>query len=201
MNAEQMKILEMIANRIITAEEGEALLSSMGHAAEAPIEEPVVASGTRWSPENLEIESGSTSTKPAWSRFWAIPVASGAVMASLGSGYTVLAVIGLISRWWMFLTLPGMILGLLIFLFGWLMRTGPWLRIHVRDQEHNIHLSLPVPTYWLIELVSLARNFFPPLREWVSDDLLLMLVENSDEGLFNLEVEENSGEYVRISYG
>jgi hypothetical protein len=194
MNAERMKILEMIANRIITAEEGDVLLSSMqpDETLEAETDPPPV--------EIIETPPEPV-TNPDWACFWVFPVAVGAVIAALGSGYSVLAIIGQSGWGWLFLTLPAMLLGLLIFVIGWLMRTGPWLRIHVQNQEHNIHLNLPVPTYWLIELVKLAQPFIPQLREWVSDDLLLMLVESSDTGLFNVEVAEKTGEYVRISYG
>jgi hypothetical protein len=197
MHIEQMKILEMIAQGIISAEEGEALLDSIPLETEAAEDsEP----GTSSRPEILGLERDS-STPPAWAQFWPIPVATGAIIASLGSGYSVLAVIGILSRWWLLLTVPGLAIGLLIFLTGWLMRTGPWLRIHVKDQANNIRLSLPVPTYWLIELVKLTQHFVPSLREWISDDLLIMLVESSEEGLFKIEVEEETGQYVRISYG
>ena len=197
MHAEQMKILEMIAQGVITAEEGEALLDSIPPEV-APVEDPESRTSSR--PEILGLERDSASP-PAWAQFWPIPVATGAIIASLGSGYSVLAITGILSRWWLLLTVPGLAIGLLIFLTGWLMRTGPWLRIHVKDEENNIRLSLPVPTYWLIELVKLAQHFVPSLREWISDDLLIMLVESSDEGLFNIEVEEDTGQYVRISYG
>lgn len=188
---ETLKILELIAGGVITAEEGATLLDALDSSPQAEL--PALAPAP--APPPLP------PPKPAWARFWLYPVVAGLLLASLGIGYSALAVNGSIGWGWLFLSLPALALGSIIFLAGWFTRRSNWLHLRVKDGTDNINFSLPLPPALIGWSLKLARPFVPQLADFSADELLEALAETSPEGVFHVEVEEAGGEHVQIYYG
>jgi hypothetical protein len=203
MSQEQIKVLQMIAEGIISAEEGERLLRVL----EAT--DDVESGPNLMVPSDTEPEVGEPvpepttpqPTKPHWARFWLYPTVIGGVLALLGLRYTILAAGDTISGWWLLLTLPGLILGLLLFLLGWLIRYSYWLHLRIKDENTNIKISLPLPLSWIRWGIKIARPFVPKLAEVATDDVLDVMAETLLEDSFSVEVQEVDGEHVQIYYG
>jgi hypothetical protein len=202
MGEEQLKVLQMIADGIISAEEGERLLQVLEVASGV---EPEVDLEFSPNPEaridQVAPKPVSLPPKPDWSKFWFYPTVIGGALILLGLGYTVLAVGGPISGWWLLLTLPSLVLGTVSFLLGWLIRSSCWLHVRIKDEQTNFKICLPLPLSWIAWGIKIARPFAPKLTEVVTDDLLETLAKTSSEGIFRVEVEEATGEYVQIYYG
>lgn len=114
---------------------------------------------------------------------------------------SILIVAGFVSYRWLFLILPGLVLGLIFLGLGWLTHHSRWLHLRVRAEDTNIKLSLPLPFGWLAWGVKVARLFVPKLRKFVTDDVLVALGGAMSEGAFCLAVDEAGGEQVQIYYG
>lgn len=210
MDEEHLKILQLIADGVITAEEGAELLSNLepGSPAGFPTGSPIEVEtdsdpgGLALVPDEVEMSPPVVRpSKPFWARYWMYPLGVGVFLGTLSFAYTLLVIIGQIGWGWIFLTLPALFLGLILCVLGWLIRTSAWLHIRVKDAGTNINISLPLPLGWIAWLVKVARPFVPQLQELAVDDLLEMLAETGTEELLNIEVQEESGEYVQLYYG
>jgi hypothetical protein len=207
MDEERLKILQLIADGTITAEEGAALLDSLEAASDEETETNVEADTVVLVPKTGEILSppipllDQSPPRPGWAKYWFYVLGLGAFLASLGFSYTVLIVAGQVYWVWIFLTLPALFSGGLLCLCGWLIRTSAWLHIQVENEGARLNLSLPLPLGWIAWLVRIARPFVPQLRELAADDLLETLVASATEEGFNIEVQEENGEHVLLYYG
>lgn len=207
MDEERLKILQLIAGGIITAEEGAALLDSLESTSDEDTEANIEAGTVVLVPKTSEILPPPVSLldqalpRPGWSEYWFYALGLGAFLASLGFSYTVLIVAGQVYWAWIFLALPALFLGGLLCLCGWLIRTSAWLHIQIKNEGTRFNLSLPLPLGWVAWLVRIARPFAPQLRELAADDLLETLVASATEEGFNIEVQEESGEHVLLYYG
>jgi hypothetical protein len=125
----------------------------------------------------------------------------GGVLALLGLGYTILAAGDTISGWWLLLTLPALILGLLLFILGWLIRYSCWLHLRIKDENTDIKISLPLPLSWIRWGIKIARPFVPKLAQVATDDVLAVMAETLLTDSFSVEVQEAGGEHVQVYYG
>lgn len=207
MDEERLKILQLIADGTITAEEGAALLDSLESVSAEDTEANIETVPVVLVPQTSEILSppvrlqDQSPPRPGWAKYWFYALGLGAFLASLGFSFTVLIVAGQVYWAWIFLTLSALFLGGLLCLCGWLIRTSAWLHIRIENEGTSFNLSLPLPLGWIAWLVRIARPFVPQLRELAADDLLETLVASATEEGFNIEVQEESGEHVLLYYG
>lgn len=188
MNEAQLKILQLVADHTITAAEAELLLDAMEDPAEAAP-----------APEAAEI-TPTPPDKPKWAAHWLIPFTSGLLLASAGFGYTAMAVLGLIDRLWLFLTVFVWLMGCILIILAWFSQSSKWLHIKVKNERERINISLPLPPSWIAWGLKLARPFIPASNQDVINGIFEIPAEELWADGFWVEVDELNGEQVKIIY-
>ena len=189
MDNDRLKVLELISNGTISAEEGMTLLDAL---------EPVVEEEA--SLVNATMEPLPTG-KPTWAEYWPYLLGIGGAIAGSGLMTTLFIFAGRIHWGWSIITIPMFSLGFILAVFAWLMHTSAWIHIRVKDDDTNINIRLPLPLHWVARIIWFIRPFIPELREKITDDILELLATSLvDEG-FHIEVQEDDGERVLVSYG
>ena len=188
MNQEERRVLQMISEGVISADEGEQLLEAMGGGDDAqrqtfpPDADPVVFP-----------------PPPAWASQWLAIVLVGTVLLFMGLGFSFLVIGGTISAWWLLLTLPSLLVGSLVVLLGYFCSSQRWLHMHIDSDDAKFKFSLPLPFSWITGIFRFARLFEPRLAV-ITDDVLDELTYAA-EGYFYVEVDEaDKGDYVQIYY-
>jgi hypothetical protein len=200
MSEERTKILQMVADGKLTAEQAAQLLAAIdagqGDQAESPgADAPRV--------DTLSSESPMT---PYFGSLWLIPMYIGLVLfvcgalavfpLYAGSGSWLLAVCG----WPIFLA------GLLTMLAAYFSRRSRWVHVRVTNidgSQRNVRFSFPLPlglTAWVLRLVS---HFVPKLKDTGVDEVITALNEGvtRDQPLL-VDVQEGSdGERVQVYIG
>lgn len=191
MNQAQLKVLQLVADHTITAAEAETLLDAMEDPAEAaPAPEPAqIIPAAPPSPD-----------KPGWAAHWLFPLVSGLVLASVGFGYTVMAVLGLISWLWLFLTVFVWLVGCVLIVLAWFSQSSKWLHIKVKNERERINISLPLPPGLIGWALKIARPFIPNANQDIISDVFETPVEELWADGFWVEVDEVNGEQVKIIY-
>jgi hypothetical protein len=197
MDSAYLKVLQMIQDGTISAEEGAKLLDALGQGPQ-PADQPAG--------ETLPHESAATIAPvgpPSWARWaWVYPLAAGLGLLAIAGIFT-----GLVMRdgrqlGWLACTLPPMILGALVMALAWWSRSARWLHVRVRDGEKRINISLPLPLRLAAWGVRMARPWVPQLQDTAVDELILSLAEaDSQEGILAVEVNEGADEQVRVYLG
>jgi hypothetical protein len=193
-----LKILQMIQDGTISAEEGAKLLDALGGQESEPADQPAGEASRA---------EGVTATAPvgppSWARWaWVYPSAAGLGLLAIAGVFT-----GLVMRdgrqlGWLACTLPPMILGALVMALAWWSRSARWLHVRVRDGERHINISLPLPLRLAAWGMRMARPWVPQLQDTAVDELILSLAEvDSREGILAVEVNEGADEQVRVYLG
>jgi hypothetical protein len=192
-----LKVLQMIQDGTISAEEGARLLDALG-------QEPQSANqptGETSSDEDAAV--AAPVGPPSWARWaWVYPLAAGLGLLAVAGVFT-----GLVMRdgrqlGWLVCTLPPMVLGALVMALAWWSRSARWLHVRVRDGEKRINVSLPLPLRLAAWGVRLARPWVPQLQDTAVDELILSLAETDiQEGILAVEVNEGVDEQVRVYLG
>jgi len=204
MGEAEERILQMLENGSITAEEAEKLLSALG--AESSVVESEVKPAT-----TLDLP-GETSynPSPALTRFrhyWRIPfiVALGSLILSF-VGLTLMyqsasqvAFLGFLCVWSIF------VIALLATTFLLLVRNAPWLHLRVKEKEgRRIAISLPLPMRLGEWGINIAKNFVPagqrPNLEMAAD-FMSELSRNPDQEPFVVDIDDEDGDQVQIFIG
>lgn len=188
MNEAELKVLQLVADHTITAAEAETLLDAMEVPAEA---DPA--------PEPAQTISAAPD-KPKWAAHWLIPLISGLVLASAGFGYTVIAGLGLISRFWLFLTVLVWLVGCILIILAWFSQSSKWLHIKVKNERERINISLPLPPGLIGWALKIARPFIPNTNQAIISDVFETPAEELWADGFWVEVDEVNGEQVKIIY-
>jgi len=189
MNQEERRVLQLISEGLISADEGEQLLEAMGvgddvqlQMSSPPAGDPVVFP-----------------PPPAWASQWLAIVLVGTVLLFMGLGFSFLVIGGTISAWWLLLTLPVLLIGALVVLLGYFSSSQRWLHLHVDSGDTKFKFSLPLPFSWITGLIRFARLFESRLA--VITDEVLDELTYAAEGYFYVEVDEaEKGDYVQIYY-
>ena len=192
-----LKILQMIQDGTISAEEGARLLDALGQG-------PQLAD--RSAGEVMPNEGAAATApvgRPSWARWaWVYPLAAGLGLLAIAGIFT-----GLVMRdgrqlGWLACTLPPMVLGALVMALAWWSRDARWLHVRVRDGVKRINISLPLPLRLAAWGVRMARPWVPQLQDTAVDELILSLAEaDSREGILAVEVNEGADEQVRVYLG
>jgi hypothetical protein len=197
MDSAYLKVLQMIQDGTISAEEGAKLLDALGHGPQ-PADQPAGET----SPHESAAATAPVGA-PSWARWaWVYPLAAGLGLLAIAGIFT-----GLVMRdgrqlGWLACTLPPMVLGALVMALAWWSRSARWLHVRVRDGEKRINISLPLPLRLAAWGVRIARPWVPQLQGTAVDELILSLAEaDSQEGILAVEVNEGADEQVRVYLG
>jgi hypothetical protein len=200
MDEPHLKILHMIQEGIISAEEGEKLLDALdwGVELDGRGENGILGEAPAMVKATETIPAGP----PAWVEWaWIYLLAGGILILGLAVIFTALLVQGGVHPVWLAFTLPLMVFGALVAGVAWWSRTARWLRVRVRDADTRISFSLPLPLRPVAWLVRAARPWVPQLQDTPIDELILLLSETEGEGILAVEVNEDEGEEVSVYFG
>ncbi len=200
MDEAHVKILQMLQDGIISAEEAERLLSALD--GETDLGDGPEA--TTFTEQPLHDGVGSPRGGPPlwWRRVWVYVLAGGLLLATLAVVFTVPIAQGRRHAGWLACTVPLLIFGALAAGLTWWSRTARWLHVRVREEEQRISISLPLPLRTAAWALRLARPWAPQLKDTAVDELILSLAEaDVEEEILIVEVDEGEGEQVEVRIG
>lgn len=201
MDPAQLKILQMLQDGVLSAEEAERLLQVLDGEAR-PNPTPSLGGDVR---STVPIAGPSPAGGPPlwWHRIWPYVVALGAILAGLSIFLMVPIAQGLRHPAWLALTVPLLLFGTLLATLAWWSRSAQWLHVRVRGADQSIHISLPLPLRMAGWLLRMARPWVPQLRDTAVDEVILALAREGGEGeLLVVDVDDqDSGEKVHVSIG
>ncbi len=195
MSEERAKILQMVADGKISAEQAARLLSALG----GEIDGERDSSGR-------DTVAPETEPSPHFGNLWLIPMYAGLVLFVCGA----LAVFPLYadSGSWLLVVCgwPAFIIGLLAMLAAWLARRWRWIHIRITNLDgsrRNVKLSFPLPlglTAWALKI---ASRFVPKLKDTGADEVVVALNEGltHDQPLYIDVQEGDDGERVQVYIG
>jgi len=215
MSEERMKILEMIDQGVISAEEGYALLQALDEDDQLPDD------GMEIDPFSEDDDLGLIHTTEdheppqppdpedmeKWKRWWFIPVWIGAGITVIGGALMLWAWRASGFGFWFACTWFPFLIGVMILALGWGSQKSPWLhvRVHQKNGEspERVAISLPIPirlTAWLLRTFG---HFIPNMDATGLDEVILALADTKDgDGPFFVDVDEGEdGEKVQVFIG
>lgn len=194
MSEERAKILQMVADGKINADEASRLLAALG---DSTPEDDAAASES--------VEQDMAANLPHFGSLWVIPMYAGLVLFVCGalaifplaeSGSWLLAACG-----W-----PIFLLGLLAMIVAWSSRGSRWVHIRVTNIDspvRNVKLSFPLPLRLTAWALKLGSRFAPGLKRTGVDEVILALNEGiqGDQPLYVDVQQGEGGERVQVYIG
>jgi hypothetical protein len=198
---EQRKVLQMVENGKVTAEEAAVLMQALDESAEGET-------------ESIEIESGSRSAgadaadfdqvrERAWN-FAAIPLWVGVIFTVLSSWgmFAILRDAGL-NFWFFFMSIP-LALGVLLIVVGAGDGSARWLYVDVdrsnrADWPKNITIALPLPLGLASWFLKNFGMYIEGLKQTTIDEMIMAVSEIKlvTEPLV-VNVDDHAGERVQV---
>lgn len=194
MSEERAKILQMLADGKISAEQAAQLLSALNAENDSPLDATPAADATPPGP------------MPYFGSLWLIPMYAGLALFVCGalaafplyaaSGGWALAVCG-----W-----PIFLIGLLTMIAAWLSRQSRWIHIRITridGARRNLRFSFPIPLRLSAWALSIGSCFIPRLRRSGVDEMIAALNEglSGDQPLYVDVQEGEEGERVQVYIG
>lgn len=189
MQAERLRILNLLAAGRLTVEQAERLLQALHRRADETSPPPAPTMPER--PYRLE----------RMRRFWLLPILLGGGLATVaGFGFPGSGVGALVC-----VRLPAFALGVLLGLFGLGLRASTWVHVRVHQPEgewpRHITVLLPLPLSTLIALVRLF-GWLLPLEAPAVEALLRVLGDLRKDGTpLRVEVQDADGDLVEVFVG
>ncbi|NDJ75373.1 MAG: hypothetical protein GYB65_03865 [Chloroflexi bacterium] len=188
MDNERSKILQMVQDGTITAEEGSDLLAAFPTDESEPVERAIDSAPT------------TPSDTRQFPRPWQWPLGIGLTLAGVGNFLRK-------DSGWLGKPLGWLMMGAggLTAIVGWQSRHTPWVHVRIEEKDgHRIALSLPLP----LGLAQWGLNF---ARQYVDEEtaehldiaaglLEVLLSSPSDEPL-SVEVDDDDGDHIRVFIG
>ena len=201
MSEERAKILQMVADGNITAEQASQLLAALdddglGVQGELPAGEPVGAGLAHALPPPM----------PHFGNLWLIPMYVGLALFVCGA-LAVFPLYAASGSWlWLLCGWPIFLIGLLTMLAGWLVRKSRWIHIRITNVDgsrRNIKLSFPLPLRLTAWTLKVASRFSSKLKETGVDEIIVALNEGlkSDQPLVVDVQDDDDGERVQVYIG
>lgn len=192
MAEEHLRILKMVEDGTIGADEAASLLEALDSGGAEEGEEGAVSSPDR----------GTHPEK--WTRFWIYPLMAGGAVLILGSLMMGLVYATDAARGWRVCGWLPMILGLVVMLLAWWTRRAKWLHLRISEEgRRKIAISFPLPLTLAAWGLRVAQPFVPQLKETGVDDLIIALRDGAirDEPLFVDVQDDQDGERVQVYIG
>ena len=208
---ERKKILQMVADGKISAEEAATLMRTLDESAEEEIE--VIEAGTApfgesgFSSEPSDAPEFENVRKRAM-RFAAIPLWVGVI-------FTVLSAWGMYSAqqnnglnfWFFCLTVP-LLFGILLITLGAKGKSSRWIYLNVdrtyqNEWPRNITLALPLPLGWVSWFLKNFGTHIEGLKRTTVDEVIMAIsmAKSMTEPLIINVHDDNSGDRVQVFIG
>jgi len=214
-NQAERKVLDMVEQGQISAEEGLRLINAMDGQSEKPSESTdyEASSADR---ELVEINTEEAASRPQipqeeldrmkhLKRWWILPFAIGLLITTLGAiwmymGYTAKGFgFGFWLAWIPFL------LGILITAVSYQSSHGVWLHVRIKqkpgESPQRIVISLPIPLGLTRWVVTTFGDRIPGLKDQPVSEYSEILKSISPEDPFYVHVDEGNGEEVEVFIG
>jgi polyhydroxyalkanoate synthesis regulator phasin len=214
-NQAERKVLDMVEQGQISAEEGLRLINAMDGQSEQPSESTdyEASSADR---ELVEINTEEAASRPQipqeeldrvkhLKRWWVLPFAIGLLITTLGAiwmymGYTAKGFgFGFWLAWIPFL------LGILITAVSYQSSHGVWLHVRIKqkpgESPQRIVISLPIPLGLTRWVVTTFGDRIPGLKDQPVSEYSEILKSISPEDPFYVHVDEGNGEEVEVFIG
>jgi polyhydroxyalkanoate synthesis regulator phasin len=214
-NQAERKVLDMVEQGQISAEEGLRLINAMDGQSEQPSESTdyEASSADR---ELVEIKAEEAASRPQipqeeldrmkhLKRWWILPFAIGLLITTLGAiwmymGYTAKGFgFGFWLAWIPFL------LGILITAVSYQSSHGVWLHVRIKqkpgESPQRIVISLPIPLGLTRWVVTTFGDRIPGLKDQPVSEYSEILKSISPEDPFYVHVDEGNGEEVEVFIG
>lgn len=220
---ERKKILQMIQEGRITAEEGARLFKLLEEGPEDDGEVPAsgemgMESGTDAGVSRAAAQAGQEPFHEPnadrsgevrsryWQRWWLIPMWVGIGITVLGAGLMYWAMQAAGTGLWFVCAWVPFLLGVAVMLLAWSSRSARWLHLRVHERREGrsqrIALSFPIPlrlTAWFLRTFG---KWIPNLEQTGIDEIVKALEDDtSPDAPVNIEVDEGKGERVQIYIG
>ena len=195
---ERAKILQMVADGKINADEASRLLAALGGVEDDPSNPAMAGSGD--SPGSSPIDM------PRFGNLWLIPLYAGLALFVCGAlaVYPLYAESGswlLVACGW-----PLFVIGLLTMLAAWLARKSRWIHIRISNVDgsrRNLKLSFPLPLRLSAWALKIASRWAPKMKDTGIDEVLVALNEglSGDQPLVVDVQQGDDGERVQVYIG
>ncbi|MDF1520975.1 MAG: hypothetical protein RQ728_09415 [Brevefilum sp.] len=214
-NQAERKVLDMVEQGQISAEEGLRLINAMGGQSEQPSESTDYEASSA-DQELIEIKAEEAAVRPQipqeeldrmkhLKRWWVLPFAIGLVITTLGTiwmymGYTAKGFgFGFWLAWIPFL------LGIFITAVSYQSSHGVWLHVRIKQKSgespQRIVISLPIPLSLTRWVVTTFGDRIPGLKDQPVSEYSEILKGISPEDPFYVHVDEGNGEEVEVFIG
>jgi len=208
-NEERMKILELIEQEAITAEEGLHLLNVFTKT-QLDTDRLPHETGAR---EDTLTEKTESHIDPSylsqdinkWKRWWIVPFGIGIAISLIGG----LLAFGVWNAhgfgFWFVLTWIPLLSGLVLMGFAWVSRKSPWLhvRVYQKSKPSRIAISLPLPLRFSSWFLRTFGHFIPGIDTISFNEIIMYLNDTSKNQtpLFVNVQDEEDGEHVQVYIG
>ena len=206
-SSEQSKVLKMIEDGKISAEEGLRLMQVLGEEKAKPAKEPTPLKSSKTPPPDpvADADPAIAETASKARGLWMIPLWIGVGITILGGWVMYLNIHPTaISAWFYCLGFPIFLLGVAITALGWSSRTARWLFVRIEQPPgefpRRIVIGFPLPlrlTSWFLRTFG---HHIPELRN-VPISEMIDAVEVSEEPLIVNVNEGEDGEKVQVFIG
>jgi hypothetical protein len=214
-NQAERKVLDMVEQGQISAEEGLRLINAMGGQGEKPLES-TDSEASSADQKLIEIKAEEAAARPQipqeeldrmkhLKRWWILPFAIGLLITTLGAiwmymGYTAKGFgFGFWLAWIPFL------LGILITAVSYQSSHGVWLHVRIKqkpgESPQRIVISLPIPLGLTRWVVTTFGDRIPGLKDQPVSEYSEILKSISPEDPFYVHVDEGNGEEVEVFIG
>jgi len=214
-NQAERKVLDMVEQGQISAEEGLRLINAMGGQGEKPLES-TDSEASSADQKLIEIKAEEAAARPQipqeeldrmkhLKRWWVLPFAVGLVITTLGAiwmymGYTAKGFgFGFWLAWTPFL------LGIFITAVSYQSSHGVWLHVRIKqkpgESPQRIVISLPIPLSLTRWVISTFGDRIPGLKDQPVSEYSEILKGISPEDPFYVHVDEGDGEEVEVFIG
>lgn len=201
---ERMRILQMIEEGKITADEGLRLLNDLqtepaARRDSASTESAGETASAKKAPPDPQIRK--------WRRWWMIPMWFGVAIIVLGSLFMYWAYQSSGIGFWFLCSWIPFLGGVAIAALAWSSRASRWVHLRVDtgegDWPRNIAISLPIPTRIVAWAVRAFGWRIPALKRTAVDELLAAIDESltSDSPIYIDVMEGEKGERVQVYIG
>lgn len=214
-NQAERKVLDMVEQGQVSAEEGLRLINAMGGQGEQPLES-TDSEASSADQKLIEIKAEEAAARPQipqeeldrmkhLKRWWVLPFAIGLVITTLGAiwiymGYTAKGFgFGFWLAWIPFL------LGIFITAVSYQSSHGVWLHVRIKqkpgESPQRIVISLPIPLGLTRWVVTTFGDRIPGLKDQPVSEYTEILKGISPEDPFYVHVDEGDGEEVEVFIG
>lgn len=211
----ERKILDMVQQGQISAEEGLRLINAMSNHREPDIEEPVSSliptAKTDISPEDIiepvppRISEEELQRMNRLKRWWILPFGIGLLITILGAIWMFNGYESNGFGWGFWLAWIPFVLGIAIIAVSYQTSRSVWLHVRIKQKPgqtpQRISISLPIPIKLTSWFFSAFGNKIPGLKDQPIDNFSEILETLSPEEPFYVHVNEDDGEEVEVFIG